>query len=105
MKQTLLAEEIVKRGSSLFADDQPARHDAEVHRIAAETAVMNVHELLEVSNEVEDVAVPIFEHLRRLGVHRFTTLFEHFGIRLKGHLTPAVKDECKEWHPDLKLEG
>lgn len=102
MKQKLLAEqELQKR---IVASGESPSSD-EVHHLAAQSAVINVHELLDVKVEAEEVHVPIFEHLRRVGLHKFAPFFEHFGIRERRALKGDVKDAMDKWDPDLKIAG
>ncbi|CAK0855795.1 unnamed protein product [Prorocentrum cordatum] len=116
MKQKLAAEQHFKalRDSDALsgplAQLDPASEDFkqlwvdEVNRFASEAAVLNVHELLDVTAEAEEVRTSIHDHFRRVGVHRFAPIFEHFGIREKRdlHLHPNLKDRMGSWHPDLK---
>eukprot|EP00929_Paragymnodinium_shiwhaense_P076817 TRINITY_DN39549_c0_g1_i3.p1 TRINITY_DN39549_c0_g1~~TRINITY_DN39549_c0_g1_i3.p1 ORF type:complete len:1031 (+),score=237.22 TRINITY_DN39549_c0_g1_i3:167-3094(+) len=111
MKQKLLAEQdIKKRKDNGELEDVPAEDDASdavfrlaVHRLAAETSIMNVHELLDVKQEVVDSKMPIYDHFRRVGLHRFATFFEHYGIRFKDDLNEGLCEKVGKWEPDLKV--
>mmetsp|Transcript_108744 Transcript_108744/g.307411 ORF Transcript_108744/g.307411 Transcript_108744/m.307411 type:complete len:1066 (+) Transcript_108744:60-3257(+) len=115
MKQKLLAEQDLKKQRDRdelpghIAVFDPADElykllcSEEVRRIASETAVINVHELLDVKVEAEEIKVTLYDHLRRVGLHRFAPFFEHFGIRQKAHLTAELADKIKHWGPDFKI--
>lgn len=116
MKQKLAAEQHFKALrddgalSEPLAQLDPSTEDFvqlwadEVNKFASEAAVLNVHELLDVTAEAEEVRTSIHDHFRRLGVHRFAPIFEHFGIRERRDLSlhPTIKDRMGSWHPDLK---
>lgn len=116
MKQKLAAEQHFKalRDSDALsgplAQLDPSTEDFgqlwadEVNKFASEAAVLNVHELLDVTAEAEEVRTSIHDHFRRVGVHSFAPIFEHFGIREKRDLNlhPNIKDRMGSWHPDLK---
>mmetsp|Transcript_14822 Transcript_14822/g.32680 ORF Transcript_14822/g.32680 Transcript_14822/m.32680 type:complete len:1078 (+) Transcript_14822:73-3306(+) len=114
MKQKLEAEQHFKalRDKGMLSTDL-ASSEAEdeehsfaynqaVAKFAAEASVMNVHELLDVKLEAQEEQVSIYDHLHRLGLHRFAPIFEHFGIREKKQLTSEIKDRMEQWDPDLK---
>merc|ERR1711971_766213 len=100
MKQKLEAEQHLKALVQSDKDELPAQFKGldstseefallsieEVGRFASESAVMNVHELLDVKPDVEEVEISIYDHFRRVGVHRFAPIFEHFGLRTKKDL-------------------
>lgn len=114
MKQKLEAEQHFKAlkdkgeltGDLADADMDEEEHkflyQEEVERFAAEAAVMNVHELLDVKADVEDIGTTVFDHLHRVGLHKFSPLFEHYGIRDKKDITNDLKDAMQNWDPDLK---
>lgn len=66
---------------------------------------MNVHELLDVKRDVEDVKVPIYDHLRRVGLHHYAPLFEHFGVNFKNDLNGEITGRLDNWSPDFKVGG
>lgn len=77
----------------------------EILRLAQNLAIMNVHELLDVKLDVEDVKLPIHDHLRRVGLHQFAPLFEYFGMNFKSDLDEKMVDRLGNWHPDFKAGG
>merc|ERR1712139_18363 len=111
MKQKLFAEQELKRnkeggglqehiGEVDSADDESGfMLDREVCRLASETAVINVHELLEVKAEAEEVPVSTYDHFRRLGLSQFAPIFEHFGIREKCDLNDVIVGRMEAWDP------
>lgn len=108
MKQKLLAEKAVSsRRTSMggILDTTDASFTDEVHDMAAEQSWMMVHELLDVKQDVEEVKTTIYDHFRRLGLHHFACIFEHYGIRLKEDITEDVKTRMEQWEPDLKVDG
>ncbi len=72
-----------------------------------EAAIVNVHELLDVKKDPdgEDTSMPIYDHLRRVGLHSFAPFFEYHGIRSKKDLTKDVLQRAAAWHPELKFPG
>lgn len=117
MKQKLLAEQhftSLRDAKNLPAhvaaldpvsEEYKLVYNEEVVNFAAEGAVINVHELLDVKVEAEEVKIPVFDHLRRVGVHRFAPLFEYFGVRTKRELSKDFASRMETWHPDLKIPG
>eukprot|EP00928_Gymnodinium_smaydae_P002799 TRINITY_DN11015_c0_g3_i1.p1 TRINITY_DN11015_c0_g3~~TRINITY_DN11015_c0_g3_i1.p1 ORF type:complete len:1162 (-),score=288.27 TRINITY_DN11015_c0_g3_i1:82-3567(-) len=77
----------------------------EVECFASEAAVMNVHELLDVKPEAEVSKLDVYDHFRRVGLHRFAPLFEHFGVRSTSDITKDLVSRMEAWHPDLKVPG
>lgn len=111
MKQKLVAERDIKKIDDMAEEakkqgiSEEVLFREEVHRMASETAVVNVHELLDVKQEAIEVAVDIYDHFRRVGLHRFAPIFEHFGIRRKQDINDKLADRCEAWEPDLKVES
>ena len=117
MKRKLLAEVEIKKempaALALAAEKMDAnskqfkvQHGREVNRMAAESAVVHVHELLNV--EADDRTkdkIHIFDHLRRVGLQHYAPFFEHFGIHEKSELSEDVVAKMAEWHPDFKVGG
>lgn len=115
MQHKLIAERSVKAQQDngelipgfeyLSNEDQLLCCEAEIVKYACESAVMNVHQLLDAKVETEEIKLPLFDHFRRIGLHRYTPFFEHFGIRLKQDLRQEVVSNMEHWHPDLQIEG
>jgi len=76
----------------------------EVHRLASEGAVMNVHELLDIKQEAKVAVVDIYDHFRRVGLHRYASIFEHFGIRRKQDIDSSLAARCEAWEADFKVD-
>lgn len=117
MKQKLCAEQEVKRkresghlphafqGLDPQSDDFKFALNQEVLSLARESAVVNVHELLDVKQEADEVDIPVYDHLRRVGLHKFAPFFEHFGYRGRKDLSRDVVDTMSQWDPDLKIKS
>jgi len=114
MKQKLLAELQLK---NRLPDSLNARNlnpncklfktlfNREVNRMAADSAVVNIHELLNTEADDRESEVNIYDHLCRVGVHQYAPLFEHFGIHDKSHISSDLKNKMGEWHLDFKVGG
>lgn len=114
MKQKLLAERDIGKSrdrdgmaseAQSLGIDQEILFREEVHRQASESAVMNVHELLDVKQEAEETIVSIYDHFRRIGLHRFAAIFEFYGVRRKQDITKELAKRSEAWEPDLKVES
>merc|ERR1711937_410602 len=117
MTQKLAAEQDIKRKreknelpqhlnrSNLGKDQFNHLLEAEIVQVAQDLAIMNVHELLDVKRDVEDVKVPIYDHLRRVGLHHYAPLFEHFGVNFKNDLNGEITGRLDNWSPDFKVGG
>lgn len=114
MKQKLLAEtDFKRRRDEALVDDYnvPDDNDEEfkfrqaVRLMASDSAVMNVHELLDVKKEVPETRMHVYDHFRRVGLHQFSAVFEHYGIHVKQDLSDDLLGRIDKWHPDLKVLG
>ena len=116
MKQKLLAEvdlkgqmpmELAAAAATMDPNSKhfKALYAREVNQRAAETAVMHIHELINVEADDRQTKVHIYDHLRRVGLHQYAPFFEHFGIHEKAHLSADTLSKMVEWHPDFKVGG
>eukprot|EP00927_Polykrikos_kofoidii_P072555 TRINITY_DN68659_c0_g1_i1.p1 TRINITY_DN68659_c0_g1~~TRINITY_DN68659_c0_g1_i1.p1 ORF type:complete len:1096 (-),score=214.05 TRINITY_DN68659_c0_g1_i1:241-3453(-) len=115
MKQKLDAEQHFKRlrekgeglrelySEDLSEEEQRQLFDEAVADFAAESAVMNVHELLDVKPDVHEPDLTIYDHLKRLGLQRAAPFFEHFGVRSKKDISKDLKEHMQHWDPLLKF--
>lgn len=77
----------------------------EVRTLASDSSVVNVHELLEVKEEELGSNLPVYDHLRRVSLHKFAALFEHFSIYGTKDITPELADKIQDWSAELKAGG
>lgn len=103
MRQKVCAEREVNRRHTAEGLATVDYH-AQVSSIASSTAVLNVHELLEVKRE-NAPDLPIYDHLRRVGLHCFAPVFEHFGFRRASSLSEELAEVVNKWHPCLRVGG
>ena len=72
------------------------------HKASAEEAIQSTMRLLQTAKPSIQPAMPVWAHLRRLGLERFAGLFEHHGYPLKGDLTGLLPQKVFSWSVELK---
>eukprot|EP01006_Ploeotia_vitrea_P066172 TRINITY_DN94458_c0_g1_i1.p1 TRINITY_DN94458_c0_g1~~TRINITY_DN94458_c0_g1_i1.p1 ORF type:complete len:891 (+),score=90.03 TRINITY_DN94458_c0_g1_i1:111-2783(+) len=69
-------------------------------KYSPEAALSNVARLLVTPPDVEKV--PIFDHLRRVGLEHLTPYFEHYGYNWRSELSGLSMDQVGKWELELK---
>mmetsp|Transcript_95300 Transcript_95300/g.168808 ORF Transcript_95300/g.168808 Transcript_95300/m.168808 type:complete len:1077 (-) Transcript_95300:85-3315(-) len=102
LKKKKEADDIVGQAASLGISEDVYLSD-QVHKMASESSVMMVHELLDVRVEAEETQMEIYDHLRRVGLHQFAPAFEYYGVQTKKDVTSDLASQMESWLPELKM--
>lgn len=99
-----LAEEFAKK----IPDKELSMAAIQGHLLAnrdrPEAAVESVHSLLDAKGVVTDEGMPVWEHLRRVGLEQFAFAFEHFGYFTKGDFENLSMDVVRSLVLDLRWD-
>lgn len=80
-----------------------------LHKTDPDGALAGVSKFLEEvkikAGEIRAADLPIFDHLRRLNLHRWAWLFEYYGYHMTSDLSGLKIDTVRDWTLDFKLES
>ena len=75
------------------------------HKTDAAGALAHVQRLLRASKPLHVDRMPVFDHLRRVGLEGWAELFEYHGYKLRAELRGLTVDSVKQWSGFLRIDA
>merc|ERR1719240_1236236 len=106
-------EEATPESARLFASSLPEREFSMAalqgylleHKADPRGALAHVPRLLRASKPLHVDNMPVYEHLRRVGLEGWASLFEFHGFHLKADLRGLTIDAVKQWSGFLRIDA